>query len=193
MSIMLPSPTTAPKIQNRAHHNDGVRADLRALADDGARLDARMQALEVQHGDGGVAGAVFHMQAVDVRGLRRKLRTERFPVAVEDMQAVPAGKNLRAGELAGRIGLQHHADGVFFSDVRMSSMSSVASIKLLLSADGALAADHLAPVQVTALQAEDEHLRRGEVRGHGHIVRVAQVQRLHDLLILPRGRCYSDR
>lgn len=33
--------------------------------------------------------------------------------------------------------------------------------------------------------AEDEHLRRGEVRGHGHIVRVAQVQRLHDLLILP--------
>ena len=99
------------KIQDRTHHNDGVRADLRALADDGARLDARMQALEVQHGDGGVAGAVFHMQAVDVRGLRRKLRTERFPVAVEDMQAVPAGKNLRAGELAGRIGLQHHADG----------------------------------------------------------------------------------
>ena len=99
------------EVQNRAHHNDGVRADLRALADDGARLDARMQALEVQHGDGGVAGAVFHMQAVDVRGLRRKLRTERFPVAVEDMQAVPAGKNLRAGELAGRIGLQHHADG----------------------------------------------------------------------------------
>ena len=50
----------------------------------------------------------------------------------------------------------------------------------------ALAAHHLSPIQVAALQTQNQHLRRGQIRSHGDIVGVAQVDRLHDLTVLPR-------
>ena len=60
-------------------------------------------------------------------------------------------------------------------------------IKIILP-HGPLGAHHLAPVQITPLQTQDQHLRRSEVRPAGDVVLVAVAQRLDHLLVRPTGR-----
>ena len=45
---------------------------------------------------------------------------------------------------------------------------------------------HDTPIQIAALQSEDQHFGRGQIGRAGDIVRIAQAERAHDALILPR-------
>ena len=50
---------------------------------------------------------------------------------------------------------------------------------------GFLGPDHFSPVQVAALQTQNQHFCRSQIGGAGDIVAVAQMQGLHHALILP--------
>ena len=45
---------------------------------------------------------------------------------------------------------------------------------------------HDTPIQIAALQSEDQHFGRGQIGRAGDVVRIAQAERAHDALILPR-------
>ena len=82
-------------VDDGTHHDDGVIANLNAIADDGAGLDARVRALEVEQGHAGVATVVLDHAVLDVaRGLGgNEHGTEVFPLA-KDHAALGCAKDV---------------------------------------------------------------------------------------------------
>ena len=86
-------------VQNRAHHDDGVFPDLHLLPDDGTRLDAGGDILQIQHGNGGVAAAVFDLQILEFIGFQH--RRHILPVPEDDLLTGSGGEDPAAGEFHG--------------------------------------------------------------------------------------------
>ena len=59
-------PDDGTDVDDGTHHDDGVVTDLYLLAEDGTRLDAGVDVLLVQQGDGRVAAVVLNDQLGDV-------------------------------------------------------------------------------------------------------------------------------
>ena len=77
-------------IDDGTHHDDGTVADLDAVADNRARLDAGVDALKVEHGDGGVAAVILHVVVVDGVGVGVEDGLELIPVAKDGLAATAA-------------------------------------------------------------------------------------------------------
>ena len=77
-------------VDDRAHHDDGVFTDLHLLPDDGARLDAGGDVLQVQHGDGGIAAATLDFHMVKFIGFQHGLYV--LPVAEDNFAALACGE-----------------------------------------------------------------------------------------------------
>ena len=80
-------------IQNGTHHNDGVFLNGHLLPDEGTGLDTGGDVLQVQHGNGGVAAAVFYFNMGEFLAFQH--RTDVLPVAKDDL-AVFSGRELVA-------------------------------------------------------------------------------------------------
>ena len=77
-------------IDDGTHHDDGTVADLDAVADDRARLDAGIDALKVEHRDGGVAAVILDVVVVDGVGIGIEDGLELIPVAKDGLATTAA-------------------------------------------------------------------------------------------------------
>ena len=77
-------------VDDGAHHDDGAVADLDAVADDRARLDAGVDALKVEHGDGGVAAVILDVVVVDGVGIGIEDGLELIPVTKDGLATTTA-------------------------------------------------------------------------------------------------------
>ena len=79
-------------VDDCAHHNHRIVADLHLLPDDGAGLNAGVDPLAVQQGDGAVAAVALHHQIPDVPSIFLQDRAQLPPVP-EDYLAGPLPKD----------------------------------------------------------------------------------------------------
>ena len=82
-------------IDDGAHHDDGVVADGDAIANDRAGLDARVDALGVEQGHGGVAAVVLDLVVIDGVGVVLQDAGQLAPVTEDDL-ALAATEDMRA-------------------------------------------------------------------------------------------------
>jgi len=83
-------------VDDGAHHNDGIFADLHLLPDNGTGLDAGRNVLHIQHGDGGVAAVVLDLNMGKLVCLKNGSHIP--PVAEHDLAALPGGEFMAVGE-----------------------------------------------------------------------------------------------
>ena len=95
-----PGPDDRADVDDGTHHDDGVVTDLHLLAEDGTRLDAGVDVLLVQQGNGRVAAVVLNDQLGDVILVRVQDGLDVLPVP-EDEFRLPAGENGGVGEVDG--------------------------------------------------------------------------------------------
>ena len=105
-----PGPDDRADVDDGTHHDDGVVANLHLVSNDGAGLDAGVNALLVEHRHAGIAAVVLDHHVLDGASGGVEHRLEERPVTKNDLVLVRAKDVVSAGKVDGGTLLQTDID-----------------------------------------------------------------------------------
>ena len=80
-------------INNRAHHDDGIIANLNLIANNGTRLNASVDFLHIEHGHSGIAAIILDFVVIECVGIGFEHRLDVGPIAEHNL-TLAAAKHL---------------------------------------------------------------------------------------------------